>query len=369
MDKKSHRINVQPDNEITASRTIDNLVVKQPKLKAKPYVTFALTQACPFKCIYCGDGGEVTISSKKDFDIDSLERAVDISMQEGVEKFRLTGGEPFSYRNISRAINYVLNKGAYLLVNTNGLLVDRHLGKFASSGNLRNLHIAVSLDTVNEETFDKMSSTRGFYKRVMGNIEMLRRMNLLMRINMVVTKLNADEIGQMIDFCNQLGVDLKLQEVSSVPSPYNQWADLHYPLELAEPALNGMANTAYLHDYSKSYGIPVKIFKIGTTMVTLKSLHQGSSYNVDDLCRSCEYFPCHEGLYDIQVLPDLRIATCRWNAFGDGKIENFGEYLRTAIKVFALAQHIPKSEILKPMEPLSPAKGMGLLIVPYTRPP
>lgn len=359
----NHRSDIKEENLIT-DNNLKKGIITDPILKKIPYLTLALTQKCPFRCIFCGNGGEVTISRKKEFDINSFKKVVDVAINLGIQKFRLTGGEPFAYRHIIDAISYILAKNKYLLINTNGLLIDRYIDDLIKLKNLDKLHIALSLHTLNESMFNKLSSTKKYFRKTMKNIELLLKYNLLMRINMVVTKYNKNEIKDMILFCCKKNIDLKLQEVTSVPSPYNKWGNLHYPFKKIEAELERMSEKRYFHDYAKNHGIPVLIYKINNIFVTLKSLHQGSRYNIERLCNKCEYFPYHEGLYDIQVLPDLRIATCRWNAFGHGSINAFKTDLKLAIKIFREAKHMSHINQIKNMAPLEKEQAFGLLIKP-----
>ncbi|MFH1423718.1 MAG: radical SAM protein [Candidatus Nealsonbacteria bacterium] len=358
----SHHPIIKEEN-LVERNNLKKGIVTNPTLKCIPYATLALTQTCPFRCIYCGNGGEVTISRKKEFNFNELKKIVDIATDLGIEKFRLTGGEPFAYKHIIESIKYILNKNKYLLINTNGALIDKHIRKLVKIKNLDNLHVAVSLDSLNEDIFDRLSSTKKQRKKVMDNINLLLKYGLLMRINMVVTNYNSGEVEDMILFCKKRNIDLKLQEVTSVPLPRNDWDTLHYPFKSLETKLEQISDKKYFHDYAKSYGIPVLVYKIDNIFVTLKSIHQGSRYNLKTICSKCNYLPCHEGLYDIQILPDLRIATCRWNAFGSGKISGFKKDLKLAIKIFKESEHISYKRIKK-MQPLKRKSHFGLSITP-----
>ncbi|NUQ57615.1 MAG: radical SAM protein [Candidatus Paceibacter sp.] len=301
--------------------TMSNLeaeTINNPDEKACPFVTLSLTKKCPFRCLYCGEGGEGTISNMLEFSHDWFREVVDSSVFCGVKKIRFTGGEPLVYKNIDNSAKYVLDSGITLLINTNGLFVNRFI---KAIGNYKkNLHIAVSLDSLKEKTFDKMSSTRGLFQRVIDNIIMLKELGLLLRINMVVTQLNVKEVPGMVNFCCSKGINLKLQEVVCVPIPFGSWPSLHVPLESLDLFLEGQADEVFVHSYSRSHGVPVKVYRIGSILVTNKSLAGGSHYDVDGVCKKCPHYPCHEGLYDLYVLPDRRVAVCRWHTLGDGDI-------------------------------------------------
>jgi molybdenum cofactor biosynthesis enzyme MoaA len=300
----------------------------------------SLTKKCPFKCVYCGEGGETTISSSSQFDQKWLKEVISTSAAHGVKKFRFTGGEPFVYGHINECIRYVLESGCMLLINTNGLFANR-LEENAWP-NIQNLHIAVSLDSLKEDVFNTMSSTKGYFTRVMDNIALLKKLGVLLRLNMVVTKMNADEIPAMVDFCLSIGTNLKLQEVVCVPIPFSDWKDLHVPLERYDEYLSGRSKQVLLHSYSIDHGIPVKVYQIGEIFVTNKSLIGGSHYDVDGVCKSCPHYPCHEGLYDLYVLPDHRIATCRWHTIDT---KDFAIAIEEGKHIFMHSQYVERDLI------------------------
>lgn len=319
------------------SGNIESETINNPTEKVCPFVTLSLTKRCPFKCVYCGEGGEVTISNTLEFHREWFREAVDSSICCGVKKIRFTGGEPLVYKDIDECAKYVLDSGATLLVNTNGLFANRFAN--AMSGYKQNLHVAVSLDSLREDTFDRMSSTKGFFQRVMDNIALLKEQGLLLRINMVATTLNAGEVPDMINFCSSRGINLKLQEVVSVPIPFGNWSDLHVPLESFNSLLEKQAEEVLVHSYSRSHGIPVKVYKIGGILVTNKSLVGGSHYDVDGVCRGCPHYPCHEGLYDLYVLPDRRVAVCRWHTI---EHKDFLKTLNEGKEIFMRSRYVKR---------------------------
>lgn len=325
------------DNSIF-SECLDHYL-RNGREKDTPFVTFVLNSSCNFKCIYCGIGGEATISKSPEMNISELSFMLEKCFALGVEKIRFTGGEPFLYRNIIDAISIVAAAKKYLLVNTNGLLINRYIKDIFSKIDSSNLHIAVSLDTLKDEVFDKMSGTKNKLKKVLRNIELLNEYGLLMRINMVVSTLNYEEVEAMIEFCNDKKIDLKLQEITPVPIPFTEWHKIHYHLDIIEKKLALLANEIYIHDYSRSHGIPVKIFRINDSYITCKSLHAGSRYLAETLCAKCKNFPCPEGLYDVQVMPDRSIAICRWKIATNGNIASFKEDMTNVIHLFKSSMH------------------------------
>lgn len=311
--------------------------------KDMPFVSFPIISACPFSCIYCGQGGENTISPLATM---KLETMMDIAVhlkRAGVRKVRLTGGEPMCHPQIGEMIRFLSEAGFYVLVNTNGVLIEDKVDSLMRTAS--NIHFAVSLDTLNPIRFNMISRTHNNFDKVMHGIQLLKNLGYLMRINMVVGSFNIDEVEAMIDFCRKMGCDLKLQEVASVPYPNSEWSDIHADLSVLENILAAKAQKVLVHNYARSFGIPVNVYDIEGVMVTLKSMNIGSRYETDGICKDCPHLFCHEGLYDIYVLADGSIATCRWCRFGS--LDTFASDLDRAIKAFQNAEYIGKHQLTK----------------------
>lgn len=306
-----------------------------------PFVSLAITSACPFSCIYCGQGGESTIGPQGIMDIETIMDVAAVLKRQDIKKVRLTGGEPLTHPRFGDILRFLSEQSFYVLVNTNGLLVEDRADALARTSS--NIHFAVSLDTLDESRFNAISRSSGCFHKVMRGIDMLCRLGYLMRINMVVGSFNIDEVDDMISFCSAHRCDLKIQEIASVPFPNDDWNRLHADLSTLEEGLASRADKVLVHEYARSFGIPVKVFHIDDTFVTLKSMSNGSRYDLGGFCKNCSHVPCHEGLYDIYVLNGGSIAACRWCTFGS--LETLDEDLRTTINAFRNAEYAGPHEL------------------------
>ena len=95
-----------------------------------PYVTFPIINTCNLKCKYCGSAGEMTISKKDIFKVEELREWVDAAIELGVQKFRITGGEPLLHPDFKEIIFDVLSKAKEVLINTNGTLITQNIDKW-----------------------------------------------------------------------------------------------------------------------------------------------------------------------------------------------------------------------------------------------
>lgn len=308
-----------------------------------PYLTFPLTTKCLFKCIYCGDGGEATASK---VNIPSFDFVVDRATQAynfGIRKFRLTGGEPTLHADFWEIVSFISSLGddVFLLVNTNAALIKKREQNYRKG--LTNVKFAASLDSLNEENFDRISVTKGYFNDTLEGIRILSDNGNLLRINMVVNRLNIDEVFDMIEFCRNIGTHLKLLDVVSVPSPHQERKNLHVSTDNLENQLRDRASTVELHQYARCFGTPCFIYVVDGVRITIKSTSHGSRYDQIGVCKDCSYYPCHEGLYDMFLLPDGRLCGCRWSETSVIAAETFVKSLENITQIFQRADwHLPK---------------------------
>lgn len=356
--KKTHRLQFENTATIKEGQKLEDYIV-EPKDKGDdfvPFISFPITNSCPFKCIYCGEGGENTISDTQVTDLNTIIDLCTIAKRLGIKKVRLTGGEPLTHPQIADILRYLSEEGFYVLVNTNGLLIEKHKNVLMRTS--KNIHFAVSLDTLRPNSFKYISQTNEEnLNTVLRGVKILKDLGCLMRINMVVGQFNIDEIPDMINFCRENGCDLKLQEIASVPYPHLQWEKIHCDFRSIEQYLEQKAEKVMIHEYASKIGIPVKIYDVNNVYVTLKAMYYGSRYETEEFCKNCPHFPCHEGLYDVYVLGDGSIATCRWRRLGS--FESFENDMKNVIKTFKSARYIGHNDI-KRMDRIA-TKGNDLL--------
>lgn len=312
-----------------------------------PFLTFPITKSCNFRCEYCGEGGELTASRQRSWDADELLSFAKAAKLRGVTKLRVTGGEPFMHPQIERILRGLADLDVYVHVNTNGSLISRHNRTLEGLG--PNFHFAVSLDTLDAQAAKVMSgsSSRSPLPDILCGIETLRDRGLLLRVNMVVTSINVQEIPGIIEFCRRNGCGLKLLDVVSVPLPFGNRTGLHVSLDRVEQELARLSSTIVNHEYARSFGTPCRIYDVDGVSVTVKSTWNGSRYDVSGICDGCPYFPCHEGLYDTFALPDRRVIGCRWSGTSvagqpvpPGDAGTFVTRLEAMARVFQDAEYV-----------------------------
>jgi cyclic pyranopterin phosphate synthase len=177
------------------------------------YVRLSVTDRCDFRCRYCMAEEMQFLPNEQLLTFGEIEALVDLLIERGVTKLRLTGGEPLVRRKI---LDLVARLGARLgrgleelTLTTNGSQLAGAAASLAASGVKR---VNVSLDSLDPERFAHITR-RGRLEQVLAGIAAAKAAGLKVKINMVALKgVNEAEIEPMLRWCAGEGFDLTLIE-------------------------------------------------------------------------------------------------------------------------------------------------------------
>ena len=186
----------------------------------------SLTDRCNFRCFYCLPHGEPPIAPKSEMlTYEEIELACDIFVSLGIEKIRLTGGEPMMRRDIETIIQKLgalRSKGLQdLALTTNGyFLPDRALSLKAAGLD----RITISLDSLKPDVFKKMTGV-DVLERVLTGIAAAKKAGLEpIKINAVIVRgHNENEVADFAAFARQHDVKMRFIEFMPLDSGH-EWA-------------------------------------------------------------------------------------------------------------------------------------------------
>ena len=170
------------------------------------YLRVSVTDRCDFRCVYCMSE-EMEFLPKGDLlSLEELDRLCSAFVDKGVNKLRITGGEPLVRRDIMslfKSLSRHLDSGALkdLTLTTNGSQLTKYADELASYGIKR---VNVSVDSLDPEKFRRITR-RGDLAKVLDGITAAKEAGLHVKINTVALKgTNDDEMGQRIGFITPL---------------------------------------------------------------------------------------------------------------------------------------------------------------------
>ncbi|GAA4829562.1 GTP 3',8-cyclase MoaA [Algivirga pacifica] len=150
---------------------------------------------------------------------EELESIAKEFVQLGVNKIRITGGEPFARKDIGAILLRLSQLPVSLHMTSNGVLLKKHRQAILDSG-LKSMNI--SLDSLDAKHF-KHITRRDDFEAVMDNIAWLSTTAIQLKLNIVLMRgVNDHEIEDFIDFAIQQGISIRFIEF--MPFKGNQWS-------------------------------------------------------------------------------------------------------------------------------------------------
>ncbi len=184
----------------------------------------SLTDRCNFRCFYCLPHGEPPIAPKEQMlSYEEIEYVCQIFVELGIEKLRLTGGEPMMRRDIETIIEKLAKLKIAglrdLALTTNGyFLPDRAAGLKAAGLD----RITISLDSLKPETFKQMTGV-DVLDRVLAGIAAAKEAGLQpIKINAVIVRgHNEDEVADFAVFAREHDVKMRFIEFMPLDSGHD----------------------------------------------------------------------------------------------------------------------------------------------------
>ncbi len=186
-----------------------------PFARAISYLRVSVTDRCDFRCTYCMAEQMTFLPKANLLSLEELDRLCSGFVGMGVQKLRITGGEPLVRKGILtffQAMSRHLETGALreLTLTTNGSQLRKYAADLAACGVRR---INVSLDTLDDAKFARITRW-GRLPQVLDGIAAAREAGMAVKINAVALKgFNEEELFTLADWCARDGHDLTFIEV------------------------------------------------------------------------------------------------------------------------------------------------------------
>ena len=236
-----------------------------PFNRAITYLRVSVTDRCDFRCVYCMSENMNFLPKADLLTLEELDKMCTAFISQGVEKLRITGGEPLVRRNIMEffsSISRHLKTGALkeLTLTTNGSQLHRFAEQLAEIGIKR---INVSLDTLNEEKFSQITRW-GRLVQVLNGIDAALAAGIKIKINTVALKdFNEDELEKIVKWCANRKMDLTFIEVMPMGDIGNEnRLNQYWPLSDLRKRLT---KTWTLKDTDEQTGGPARYVRVYET--------------------------------------------------------------------------------------------------------
>lgn len=183
------------------------------------YLRISLLEKCNLRCTYCMPADGIILSPKASLmtanEIFSIARTF---VENGVDKIRLTGGEPLLRKDFPEIASKLASLGVSLSITTNGILIDRHIDVLKQYGINK---INLSLDTLVSSKFHSVT-LRNQFEKVVDNLHLLLNNDFKVKVNVVLMKgFNENEIVDFVKLTQFLPLSVRFIEF--MPFAGNEW--------------------------------------------------------------------------------------------------------------------------------------------------
>ncbi len=284
------------------------------------YLRLAVTDRCNLRCFYCMPAhGLEWLERKELMTWEEMLFVCSALVKMGIEKIRLTGGEPFARRNFINFLEELskLEGLKEITLTTNGVLTAPYIPKLKELG-IKSVNL--SLDTLDRERFAQITR-RDELPKVLDTLHELLRHDIQVKINAVVMEgRNTEDIIPLVELTKELPVSVRFIE----EMPFNgngtyeglSWDHLRILNTIKErfPGIEKMRDPLYSTSYN--YSIPEHRGTVGIIAAYTRSF-----------CGSCNR---------IRITPQGVLKTCLY----DNGVMNIKDLVRAGSDTVAIQEAI-----------------------------
>ncbi|WP_409522840.1 GTP 3',8-cyclase MoaA [Nitrincola sp. MINF-07-Sa-05] len=175
------------------------------------YVRLSVTDRCDFRCVYCMSEKMTFLPRDQILTLEEIGRIAHVFTELGVEKIRLTGGEPLVRRGVLELVDYIGSLGLKdFAMTTNGSQLP-HMAKALKAAGLKRLN--VSLDSLDADKFRRITRI-GDLTKVLEGIDAAREAGFeRIKLNAVVMRgRNDDEVLDLVELARARNLDISFIE-------------------------------------------------------------------------------------------------------------------------------------------------------------
>ena len=242
------------------------------------YLRVSVTERCNFRCQYCMPEKPFSWVPKENLlSYEDLFKFIKVSIDEGIKKVRITGGEPLLREGLDVFIKMVFDykNDIDLALTTNGFLLPKVAQKLKDAGLKR---INISLDSLNPATAAKIAQ-KDVLETVLEGIQAASDAGLKIKINCVPIKgINDCDVVEVLDFCKNKGYTVRFIE----------FMENHH----AKDGAKGLNSDEIKELVSKKYSNFKAVPRDNSSPAQYYELEDGYQFGIiephkDDFCSAC----------------------------------------------------------------------------------
>lgn len=274
------------------------------------YLRLAVTDRCNLRCQYCMPAHGIDIVKRKELlSYKEMYRITRVLSELGVNKVRLTGGEPFVRKDFVHFLESLSfnNKLEEINITTNGALITKYIDKLES---LNINAINLSIDSLQKEKFAQITR-RNVFDNVYDTLEKIEKSKLKLKLNVVVQSgVNTDEIIDFVELSKDKNVAVRfieempfngkgqrtIEEIWNFNTILNHIQNHYKNIEILPSKKSSTSRNYKIPNYKGSFGIIPSFtrticndcnrIRITATGMFKNCLFDGGVFNVRDFIRN-----------------------------------------------------------------------------------
>jgi len=199
--------------------TASNTILTDGFGRKHNYLRISLLEKCNLRCTYCMPADGIALSPKANLmSADEIFSIAQTFVKKGIDKIRLTGGEPLLRKDFPEIVSKLSRLDVSLSITTNGILIDRHIDVLKQ---FKIKKINLSLDTLISSKFHTIT-LRNQFEKVIDNLHLLLNNDFQVKVNVVLMKgFNDNEVIDFVKLTQFLPISVRFIEF--MPFAGNEW--------------------------------------------------------------------------------------------------------------------------------------------------
>ncbi len=187
------------------------MVLKDRYGRPLTHLRVSVTSRCNYRCIFCHGEGEK--ASRDALTPHFVELVAEAARKLGIRYYKVTGGEPLLRDDIEEIVGALKRGGrGEVSLTTNGYFLAEKLPGLISAGLDR---VNVSLHSLSRERYRAVTGVDGL-ERVLEGLRLAKEHGIPVKLNYVLTRVNVDDLWDVIDYASKMGFNLNVIELIPV---------------------------------------------------------------------------------------------------------------------------------------------------------
>jgi len=246
------------------------------------YIRLSVTDRCDLRCVYCMPEKMTFVPRTQLLTLEEMEDIGRTFIKLGVDKIRITGGEPLVRKNIMQLFNNLGEIEALrdLTLTTNGTQLKKYARPLKDAGVTR---INISLDTLKADRFHDMTRI-GHLQQTLDGLDAAIACDFeQIKLNAVVMKNhNHDEVHDLVNFCIERGIDISF--IEEMPLGGNDHHDRAATFCSSDEILQDLEQHYEIMPTTMKTAGPTRYYKLGEHANTRIGFISPHSHNFCDTC-------------------------------------------------------------------------------------